>query len=153
MANTNPDDCEKVHVMRPVAAAIPISAEFGRYNPKYWNPFHKGTDFACPVETPVYAVMDGKVQITGFEQRLGNRVWIVSKHLDGRLLRHGYGHLMGCVVELNAEVKKGQLIGLSGATGRRIDGSNVPPHMHFQIELWPSRELLSPEFVGQPDGF
>jgi murein DD-endopeptidase MepM/ murein hydrolase activator NlpD len=120
-----------------------VTAKFGEVNPKYWETFHKGTDFGCPVMTPVFSVADGMVKITGFDLRLGNRLWINGTDNTWRV---GYCHLTGSIVEYGSRVYRGQMLGYSGATGTRKDGSPVPAHLHVQVETVPDRHHIPPIF-------
>lgn len=129
---------------QPVHAHWPISARVGYINPKLWKTrgYHTGTDFAIPVGEPVYASCGGTCQLAGNSHgAAGIRVWIESH--DNRLgaFRHGYCHLSEVYPKVGDYVMRGQIVGLTGATGH-VTG----PHLHFQVELLPSREILSPEF-------
>lgn len=144
------DDFRHVYIPWPIFGNTKLGASVGDIDPRYWATFHKGVDLLVPEGTPVYAVMDGVVQITGYDIRFGNRIWILCDQLDYGRVRFGYCHLVGSIVEFGAQVKVGQLLGYSGATGKRLDETNVPPHLHFQSEVYPSREILRPFFDGDP---
>ena len=95
--------------------------------------FHTGLDLAVPLGTPVFAAADGAVVLarpmtdsTGNVVGYGN--YIVIQH-DANL-RTLYGHLMTIGVKEGDIVKRGQLIGLVGATG-----NSTGPHTHFEVRL------------------
>jgi murein DD-endopeptidase MepM/ murein hydrolase activator NlpD len=87
---------------------------------------HKGIDVAAPTGTKVYAAGSGKVlKITSSDDGYGN--CIVIEHGYGFVSR--YAHLSGFKIKEGDEVKKGDLIGLVGSTGR-----STGPHLHYEIE-------------------
>ncbi len=104
--------------------------------------FHAGTDYAAPVGTPVMAVKDGVV--TKSTRSWGAGRFIVVRHGDKSESK--YFHLDERWVEEGARVKKGDVIGVVGKTGR-VTG----PHLHFELrdargvpldmaaERWPGR--------------
>jgi murein DD-endopeptidase MepM/ murein hydrolase activator NlpD len=83
---------------------------------------HRGTDFHAPSGTPVVAANDGEVMIAQGMFYEGNLV--VIDH--GQQYSTLYMHLSKIEVKVGERVKKGQRLGLSGATGR-VTG----PHLHF----------------------
>ena len=97
---------------------------------------HKGIDITTPISTPVYAVADGKVIFSGFSSNdetlssgYGNVVYLShDEKINGFNVETRYAHLSGLNVNYNDEIKKGDLIGLSGNTG----GSRIP-HLHFEV--------------------
>jgi murein DD-endopeptidase MepM/ murein hydrolase activator NlpD len=86
---------------------------------------HKGMDFSAPTGTPIYATSDGKVI------RVDGRAPGYGKHIR---IDHGYGyvtlyaHLSKYNVRRGQEVKRGDVIGFVGNTGR-----SVAPHLHYEI--------------------
>lgn len=95
---------------------------------------HKGMDFTAPRGTPIYATGDGKVT------RADNRSSGYGKHIR---IDHGYGylslyaHLSKYNVSPGQKVKRGDLIGFVGNTGR-----SQAPHLHY--EVWKDREKIDP---------
>jgi murein DD-endopeptidase MepM/ murein hydrolase activator NlpD len=83
---------------------------------------HRGTDFHAPAGTPVVAANDGRVIIAQGMFYEGNLV--VIDH--GQQFSTLYMHFSRIDVKAGQQVKKGQRLGLSGATGR-VTG----PHLHF----------------------
>ena len=104
-----------------------IGSGFGyRIDPIYKDlRAHKGMDFNAPLGTPIYATADGKVIDAGFNTGgFGNRV----------VINHGYGYqtLYGPMLRIKArvgqEVKRGELIGYVGNTGK-----STGPHCHYEV--------------------
>ncbi len=86
---------------------------------------HNGVDFRAKVNTPIVASSDGIVTTASFEGNWGNL--IIIKHADG--YETLYAHLNKFNCKKNQIVKKGEIIGYTGATGR-IKG----PHLHYAIK-------------------
>ena len=87
---------------------------------------HNGQDFEVPYGTEVYSTGDGSVIESGWNSGgFGN--CIVIDHGYG--LQTVYGHLNGIRVVKGQNVKRGDLIGISGSTGL-----SSGPHLHYQIE-------------------
>jgi len=86
---------------------------------------HWGMDFTAPKGTPIYASRDGKVI------RADNRASGFGKHIR---IDHGYGyvslyaHLSRYNVKRGQQVKRGDLIGFVGSTGR-----SEAPHLHYEV--------------------
>lgn len=106
-----------------------VSGNFGNqriFNGVPKNP-HSGTDIAVPEGTPVKAAGDGVVLLSG-----GN--YFYSGNIV--ILDHGYGlqtiymHLKEAKVAKGDHVKKGEVIGLAGKTGRATG-----PHLHWGASL------------------
>jgi len=88
--------------------------------------FHGGIDLAVPENTEVISCGAGKIVKAGYNRTNGN--FIIIDH--GNKYKSYYGHLSQLLVKKDNEVKKGQVIGLSGNTGM-----STGPHLHFQITL------------------
>jgi len=87
---------------------------------------HNGQDFEVPYGTEVYATGDGSVIESGWNSGgFGN--CIVIDHGYG--LQTVYGHLSNIKVVKDQNVKRGDLIGISGNTGM-----TTGPHLHYQVE-------------------
>lgn len=87
---------------------------------------HNGQDFEVPYGTDVYATGDGTVIESGWNSGgFGN--CIVIDHGYG--FQTVYGHLSDIKVVKGQNVKRGDLIGISGSTGL-----SSGPHLHYQIE-------------------
>lgn len=96
--------------------------------------FHSGMDFTAPRGTPIYAAGDGVVT------RADNRATGYGNHIR---IDHGYGyeslyaHLYKYNVRSNQKVKRGDLIGFVGSTGR-----SEAPHLHY--EVWKDHDRINP---------
>lgn len=106
-----------------------IASGFGmRIDPVYGTPkLHKGLDFTAQQGTPIYATGDGTVILAGFaEGGYGNHV----------IINHGYGYetLYGHMVRIKAragqKVKRGEVIGWVGSTGK-----STGPHCHYEVHV------------------
>ena len=87
---------------------------------------HKGVDLAQPSGTPVYATADGIVAMAERYSSYGNYIQI--EH--GGELQTRYAHLSGYAVSAGEQVRKGQLIGFVGSTGR-----STGPHLHYEVRV------------------
>ena len=103
-----------------------MSSGYGsRVDPIYGtSKFHEGLDFAASTGTDVFATGDGKVVIAGREKGYGNCIDI--EHGYSYLTR--YAHLSEVLVKPGEEVKRGQLIGKVGSTGK-----STGPHLHYEV--------------------
>ncbi len=102
--------------------------------------FHPGLDISADTGDPVYATADGKISNAAMAGNYGNLVTI--DHGFGIETR--YGHLSAFKVRDGQVVKRGDLLGLVGATGRTT-GS----HLHYEVRangriLNPLQLLLNP---------
>jgi murein DD-endopeptidase MepM/ murein hydrolase activator NlpD len=106
-----------------------ITSDFGNariYNGKTRS-YHTGTDFRAKVGTDIYASNDGKVVLTMDRFYLGKVIYIDH----GRGSYSYYCHMSDIKVQEGQMVKKGDLLGSSGKTGR-VTG----PHLHYAIRLY-----------------
>jgi murein DD-endopeptidase MepM/ murein hydrolase activator NlpD len=105
-----------------------LSSAFGYRISPFTNQreFHKGIDIATRIGTPVIATADGLVVSAGREGHYGNMVTI--NH--GYSLKTKYGHLHKFRVKKGTYVKRGQIIGEVGRTGRCTG-----PHLHYEVHL------------------
>ena len=87
---------------------------------------HKGIDLAAPSGTPVYASADGVVGKAEWFSSYGNYIQI--EH--GGEMETRYAHLSGYAVAAGEQVRKGQLIGYVGSTGR-----STGPHLHYEVRV------------------
>jgi len=87
---------------------------------------HKGIDLAAPSGTPVYASADGVVGKAEWFSSYGNYIQI--EH--GGEMETRYAHLSGYAVTAGEQVRKGQLIGYVGTTGR-----STGPHLHYEVRV------------------
>ncbi len=107
-----------------------IASGFGyRIDPVYkTTKFHAGLDFAAPQGTPIYATADGTISTSG---NTGNGY---GNHV---VINHGYGYetLYGHMVRVKAaagqSVKRGEVIGWVGSTGK-----STGPHCHYEVHKY-----------------
>lgn len=119
-----------------------LSSAFGtRKDPFTGQPeFHAGLDISADKGSPVHATADGTVSMAGYDGNYGNCVMV--KHGFGISTR--FGHLSGFAVTVGQKVKRGQVIGYVGATGRAT-GS----HLHYEI-LINGRPVNPLRFLARP---
>lgn len=107
-----------------------IASGYGsRIDPVYKTvKFHYGLDFAAPQGTPIYATADGTVTTAGSTGNgYGNHV----------VIHHGYGyetlygHMVRVKVRNGAAVKRGEVIGWVGSTGK-----STGPHCHYEVHKY-----------------
>jgi murein DD-endopeptidase MepM/ murein hydrolase activator NlpD len=102
--------------------------------------FHPGLDISADKGDPVYATADGKVVSASAAGNYGNLV--ILEHGYG--LETRYGHLSAFKVAAGQTVKRGDLVGLVGSTGRATSS-----HLHYEVRangriLNPLQLLLNP---------
>jgi len=85
---------------------------------------HPGVDVAVPVGTPIRASGGGTVEAAGTDPDYG--LFVLLRHPDG--FQTMYGHASRLVVREGDVVVAGQVIALSGNTGR-----STAPHLHFEV--------------------
>jgi hypothetical protein len=95
--------------------------------------YHPGLDISADKGTPVYATADGTISQAAFSGAYGNLV--VIDHQFG--LETRYGHLSAFRTQRGQKVKRGELIGLVGATGRATG-----PHLHYEVRV--NDRILNP---------
>ena len=88
--------------------------------------FHTGIDLVAPTGTPVHATADGVVETAAWSGAYGKLV--IIDHGNG--LDTYYAHLSQFMIVPGQEVRRGQVIALSGGTGRATG-----PHMHYEVRL------------------
>ncbi|MEM1086088.1 MAG: M23 family metallopeptidase [Pseudomonadota bacterium] len=107
-----------------------LSSSFGmrRHPISGFNRLHKGTDFAAPTGTPIFAAGHGTVERASRYGGYGNYVRI--RHANG--YKTAYAHLSryGRGVRSGARVRQGQIIGYVGSTG-----ASTGPHLHYEVYI------------------
>ena len=86
---------------------------------------HTGMDFTAPRGTDVYATGDGVVELVE-RKRWGYGKSIVINHGFGYKTR--YAHLSAFKVKQGQKIKRGELIGLIGSSGK-----STGPHLHYEV--------------------
>jgi murein DD-endopeptidase MepM/ murein hydrolase activator NlpD len=128
---------KKLDTTEQAAIAIPslqpidsmkLSSNFGvRSDPfRGTAAMHAGIDLPGPIGTPVYATADG---IVGRAQRAGGYGNLIELN-HGKGIQTRYGHLSKILVSANTRVRRGQLIGLMGSTGR-----STGSHLHYEVRI------------------
>ncbi|ATL46887.1 peptidase M23 [Chitinophaga caeni] len=87
--------------------------------------FHSGLDFAAPTGTPIYATGDGKVELASMSN-VGYGNHVVINHGYG--YKTLYGHMVRMKVRAGQRVKRGDVIGWVGSTGK-----STGPHCHYEV--------------------
>ncbi|MBD5552938.1 MAG: M23 family metallopeptidase [Desulfovibrio sp.] len=105
-----------------------ISSSFGgRISPfGRGSQFHKGLDISNRAGTPIVATAEGKVILAGPDGAYGNSVEI--DHGGGIITK--YAHMQRAAVRQGEWVRRGQVIGHVGMTGR-----TTGPHLHYEVRL------------------
>jgi murein DD-endopeptidase MepM/ murein hydrolase activator NlpD len=112
---------------KPLRGNLEVSSEFGlRRNPfgGFSYEMHRGIDFRGPIGTPIYATADGIVVTAQYSGGYGNYV----------VIDHGYGyetlyaHMSDLSVRAGDRVRRGDLVGELGSTGR-----SSGPHLHYEV--------------------
>ena len=127
---------EAVRVNRDLIAAMPsiwpteghVTSGFGSRRSPFTGKteFHRGLDIANRRGTPIYAPANGTVTFVGGQNAYGNT--IVIQHSNGISTR--YAHLDRYAVKQGQQVKRGELIGYMGSSGRTT-GS----HLHYEVRV------------------
>ena len=120
----------KLYINKPFILPLEsaITSDFGKarvYNGSLKG-YHSGTDFRAPVGTPVLASNDGVVAYVG--DRFYSGGTIIIDHGEG--IYSCYFHMSKYDVEKGERVQRGEVIGLSGKSGR-VTG----PHLHFAMRV------------------
>ena len=120
--------------MKPIKSGV-VSFAYGR---KYRSgAIHKGIDYRAVVGTPVHAAVSGTVVHAGRHVYRKGWGWAFGIHVIVDNVRFpngsaglwaGYCHLSKVDVKVGQKVVKGELLGLTGNTGK-----STAAHLHFQI--------------------
>jgi len=126
---------EKAEMFKHIPAIIPLKINsvnqivsgFGiRKDPIYGvDKEHTGIDIVAAPGTPVYATGDGTVSFAG-TNNTGYGLHVIIDHGYG--YETLYGHLSSIKVKEGDKVKRGDLIGYVGSTGK-----SVGPHLHYEV--------------------
>lgn len=113
--------------MQPVAD-MRLTSSFGvRSDPfRGTAAMHAGLDIPGAVGTPIYATADG---IVSRSQRVGAYGLMVELN-HGKGIQTRYAHMSKLLVEPNTKVRRGQIVGLMGSTGR-----STGPHLHYEVRI------------------
>ena len=112
-----------------------LSANFGNRIDPFTNQkdFHAGIDISTPIGTHIQAPADGVIISASVQGGYGNS--LVIDHGYGVVTR--YGHMEGFAVKPGQRVRRGDLLGYVGSTGR-----STGPHLHY--EVWVRDQAQNP---------
>lgn len=107
---------------------VRLTSDFGmRYHPVLGGRRgHKGVDLAGPVGTPVHATADAVVGKAEWFSSYG--LYVALEH--GGDIQTRYGHMSRLNVYAGQRVRKGDVIGYIGSTGR-----STGPHLHYEVRI------------------
>ena len=110
----------------PIANRVGLSSNYGTRIDPFTRQLaqHPGIDFSAPPGTPILASGDGKIIRAEFDSAYGNFVEI--EHADNFISK--YAHARKLNVKAGQDVKRGQVIGEVGSTGR-----STGSHLHYEI--------------------
>ncbi|MDE3038281.1 MAG: M23 family metallopeptidase [Pseudomonadota bacterium] len=147
---------DKLAMLRRIVGNLPLAAPirdaqrespFGhRIDPFTGHlAFHPGVDLAGPVGSKIFATADGVVAAAGWNGGYGNAVDI--NHGFGITTR--YGHMSKILVTIGQKIKKGDIIGIEGSTGR-----STGPHLHYEVRyhgqpMNPEKFLHAGDYVSE----
>jgi len=106
----------------------PITSSFGERQDPFSGEgaFHSGIDISTHFGEAVRATADGVVLTAGLASGYGREIMIDHGHGIQTL----YGHLSGFAVSSGEEVRRGQIIGYVGTSGR-----STGPHLHYEVRI------------------
>lgn len=125
----NGQSAKKFLMKTPINGAR-LSSGFGnRKHPILgYTKLHKGTDFAAPTGTPIYAAGNGKLVAYGRNGTYGNFAKI--EHANGYQTAYAHMSRFAKGVSKGSFVRQGQVIGYVGTTGQ-----STGPHLHYEVYI------------------
>ncbi len=113
---------------RMPVAGVTLTSDFGMRNHPVLGGrrAHKGIDLAGPIGTPIYATGDGLVSRASWFSSYG--LYVAIEH--GGQIQTRYAHMSSLNVAEGQWVKKGEVIGFIGTTGR-----STGPHLHYEVRV------------------
>ncbi len=105
-----------------------LSSHFGRRRHPIsgYSRLHKGTDFAAPSGTPIYAAGHGRVERASRYGGYGKYVRI--RHANGYKTAYAHMSRYGRGIRKGRRVRQGDIIGYVGSTG-----ASTGPHLHYEV--------------------
>ena len=105
-----------------------VTSEFGYRNDPFTGETrgHTGMDLAVPTGTPIRAALPGTVTVSQYNSSYG--YYVIIDHGNG--LSTLYGHNSRLLAQVGQTVEAGDIISLSGSTGR-----STGPHLHFEVRV------------------
>lgn len=135
----------KRSLLRTPVEGARMSSGFGmrRHPVLGFSKMHKGTDFAAPPGTPIYAAGSGVVEEAEYNGSYGK--FVLLRH-NGRV-ETAYAHMsrIASGMRPGARVQQGDVIGYVGTTGR-----STGPHLHYEVRV--DRQQVNPLSVSMPVG-
>ena len=115
-----------------------VTSEFGYRSDPFTGETrgHTGMDLAVPTGTPVRAALPGPVTVSQYNAG-GYGYYVMIDHGNG--LSTLYGHNSRLLAQVGQTVEAGDIIALSGSTGR-----STGPHLHFEVRV--NGERTNPRF-------
>ena len=106
-----------------------VTSEFGYRRDPFTGETrgHSGMDLAVPTGTPIRAALSGTVTVSQYNAG-GYGYYVMIDHGNG--LSTLYGHNSRLLVQVGQTVEAGDIIALSGSTGR-----STGPHLHFEVRV------------------
>ena len=106
-----------------------VTSEFGYRSDPFTGETrgHTGMDLAVPTGTPIRAALPGTVTVSAYD-RGGYGYYVMIDHGDGLVTL--YGHCSQLLASVGRTVEAGDVIALSGSTGR-----STGPHLHFEVRV------------------
>jgi murein DD-endopeptidase MepM/ murein hydrolase activator NlpD len=126
LARTGQEKLWRGFFIRPIAGEITTDFGTRRFINEVPKKSHTGIDIKAPAGTPIAASADGRVLYTGRFSLSGNSVFI--DHGTGICTM--YFHLASFAVQSGQKVKRGDIIGAVGSTGR-----STGPHLHWGVRV------------------
>ncbi len=127
---------KELHKKKNILASTPsikpvigeISSKFGYRTSPFTGlkEFHSGLDIANKKGTKVIATANGRVSYAGKKLLIGNLITIDHGH--GIVTK--FGHMNKILVKTGQKIKRGDVIGLMGNTGR-----STGPHVHYEVRI------------------
>ena len=142
--NREGESMRRVLMRTPIEGAR-LSSSFGprRHPILGYTRMHRGTDFAAPTGTPIYAAGDGVVEFIGTNSGYGR--YIRLRH--NSTLKTAYGHMSRYARGLSAgdRVRQGEVIGYVGSSGL-----STGPHLHYEVHV--NGQPVNPMSIDLPTG-
>lgn len=140
----NGESVERQFLSSPIGVGYVSSGfSYSRLNPitKRVTP-HRAIDYAAPHGTPIVAIADGEVTLSGNRGPLG-----IAIDIEHGQYMSQYAHMssIDSSVKKNPEVKQGQVVGYVGSTGQ-----STGPHLHYT--LFKDGNPINPADVDMPVG-
>ena len=109
--------------------------------------YHPGLDLVALENTKIYAVADGTVDATPYEQN-GFGYYVRQKLDDGRRIYYGHMKKGSIAVKAGQKIKKGDLLGVMGSTGQ---STGAHTHLEIRVPGTTKESLDICEYTGIPN--